>query len=285
MVTLGIDVSKDTLALALWREGTVQVLDPVPNTPKGWEQLVGALAKQVSAAALIRLDVVLARYGAERPLPLWQPLPSEVSELEALLRRREEVKGLLQQERNRAQQLKGRPGMHQAVPARLERVIGVLEEELAQIEQAIADHTAQHHEMQQTCARLRSVPGVGAKNVVPLFVTLARWHHLTGGTGTSRGLVASVGLDPQPYESGSSIHRHASLSRQGDRSLRRVLYMGAMGAVRGDNPVRAFYQRLVGRGKAKKLALVAAMRKVLVWAWAVFQSGLPFDAAKTERRA
>src|SRR6185437_3459968 len=111
MVTLGIDVSKDTLALALWREGTVQVLDPVPNTPKGWEQLVGALAKQVSAAALIRLDVVLARYGAERPLALWQPLPSEVSELEALLRRREEVQGLLQQERNRAQQLKGRPGI------------------------------------------------------------------------------------------------------------------------------------------------------------------------------
>ncbi|HEV2235364.1 MAG TPA: hypothetical protein VGR57_01775, partial [Ktedonobacterales bacterium] len=55
----------------------------------------------------------------------------------------------------------------------------------------------------------------------------------------------------------------------------------AVGALRGHNAVRAFYERLVGRGKAKKLALVAAARKLLVWAWAVFQSGLPFDAAKT----
>lgn len=65
---------------------------------------------------------MLARYGAERPLPCWQPLKSEVSELEALLRRREEVQGLLQQERNRWQQVQGRPGMHQAVPECIERV-------------------------------------------------------------------------------------------------------------------------------------------------------------------
>lgn len=331
MLTVGIDVSKDTLALALWWEGTAQVLDSVPNTPMGWEQLADALAGRGAAQALSQVDVVLeptggyelavalwayqrgwrvhrpnprqvrawarsqgrraktdrqdavvlACYGAQRPLPLWQPLPSEVSELEALVRRREEVAGLLQQERNRHQQVQGRPGMHQAVPKSVERVIGVLEEELHEIEQAIADHTAQHQQMQQTCLLLRSVPGVGAKNVVPLFVTLARWQSLTEGAGTSRGLVAYAGLDPQPYESGSSVQRRASISRQGDARLRRALYMGAMGALRGDNPVRAFYQRLVGRGKAKKLALVAAMRKVLVWAWAVFHSGLPFDAAKT----
>ncbi len=333
MVTVGIDVSKDTLALALWQEGATQVLDPVPNTLAGWEQMVGLLAARLPTEALARLDVVLepsggyelalavwahqrnwqvhrpnprqvrewarsqgrraktdrqdalvlARYGAERSLPLWQPLPSEVSELEALLRRREEVQGLLLQERNRWQQVHRRPGMHQAVLQSVERLIGVLEEELAHIEQAIADHTARQAQMQQTCARLRSVPGVGPKNVLPLFVLLSRWQTLTGGAGTSRGLVAYAGLDPQPYESGTSVHRRAGISRQGDRSLRRVLYMGAMGALRGDNPVRAFYQRLVGRGKAKKLALVAAMRKMLIWAWAVFHSGLPFDAAKTAR--
>lgn len=331
MVILGVDVSKETLALALWQEGTAEVLEPVPNRLAGWEQMARTLEGRLSAEALAGLEVVLeptggyelalavwafqrgwqvhqpnparvrewarsqgrraktdrqdalvlARYGAERSLPLWQPLPSAVSELEALLRRREELAGLLQQERNRVQQAQVRPGMHQAVPKSMERVIGVLEEELAQIEQAIADHTARHAQLQQTCLRLRSVPGVGAKNVVPLLVLLERWQTLTGGQGTSRGLVAYAGLDPQPYESGSSVHRRASISRQGDRRLRRALYMGTLGAVRGDNPVRAFYQRLVGRGKAKKVALVAAMRKVLVWAWAVFQSGTPFDAAKT----
>lgn len=331
MVTLGIDVSKETLALALWQEGAAEMLDPVLNTPGGWEQLVSALATRLSAEALARLEVVLeptggyelglacwahqrgwqvhrpnprqvrewarsqgrraktdrqdalvlARYGAERQMPCWHPLPSEASELEALLRRREDVQNLLQQERNRAQQVQGRPGMPQAVPQSIERVVRVLEEELAQIEAAIAAHRQQHTPLARTLERLQTVPGIGPKNVLPLFVLLCRWQTLTGGQGTSRGLVAYAGLDPQPYESGTSVHRRASISRQGDRSLRRALYMGAMGALHGNNPVRAFYQRLVGRGKAKKLALVAAMRKMLVWAWAVFHSGLPFDATKT----
>jgi transposase len=62
--------------------------------------------------------------------------------------------------------------------------------------------------------------------------------------------------------------------------VRRLLYMGALGASRGNIPLRSFYQRLIGRGKAKKLALVAAARKLLTWAWAVFHSGTPFDATK-----
>jgi hypothetical protein len=53
--------------------------------------------------------------------------------------------------------------------------------------------------------------------------------------------------------------------------------MAALGGVRGDNALRAFYQRLVGRDKPKLLALVAAARKMLVWAWAVHRHQLPFS--------
>ena len=63
MLTVGIDVSKDTLALALWQEGTAQVLDPVPNTPTGWEQMRAALARQVPAERLASLEVVLEPTG------------------------------------------------------------------------------------------------------------------------------------------------------------------------------------------------------------------------------
>ena len=94
-------------------------------------------------------------------------------------------------------------------------------------------------------------------------------------------MVAYVGLDPQPHESGISVRRPARISRQGDRSLRARLYMGALGALRGDTPLHAFYQRLVDRGKPKKLALLAAARKLLVWAWAVFNSTQPFAASRT----
>lgn len=203
-----------------------------------------------------------------------------MSELEGVRRRRADVEALLQQERNRREHLAPRPGLHRAVPESVERLIGVLEEELKQIEQAITDHLKQHPPMQQARTRLLSVPGIGQKNVLPVLVLCARWQSRTAGAGTSKGLVAYAGLDPQPYESGTSVHRRAGISRMGEREVRRLLYMGALGASRGNNPLRAFYQRLVGRGKAKKLALVAAARKLLTWAWAVFQSGTSFDAAK-----
>jgi transposase len=129
--------------------------------------------------------------------------------------------------------------------------------------------------------RLLTVPGVGPRVVLPLLVTCERYHTLAGEQGTAKGVVADVGLDPQPYESGASVWQRARISRQGDRSLRARLSMGALGALRGDNPIRTFYQRLVARGKPKRLALVAAARKLLASAWAVFISGEPFDATKT----
>lgn len=330
MTTIGIDVSKATLAAALWHEEQTVLLEGVENGPAGWEALHQQVSARLSHEQVASLRVVLeptggyeagvalwayqqgwqvvmpnprqvhdwarsqgrraktdrqdalvlAQYGAQQRLFPWQPLPEEVSELEGLLNRRAEVEALLQRERNRQEHLSPRRGLHREVPASVERVIRVLEEELAQMEQAIQGHLQQHPPMQQARTRLLSVPGIGHKNVLPVLVLLARWHARTGGQGSSKGLTAYAGLDPQPQESGTSVHRQASISRMGEREVRRLLYMGALGALRGHNAVRTFYERLVGRGKRKKVALVAAARKLLTWAWAVYHSGTPFDATK-----
>lgn len=61
-------------------------------------------------------------------------------------------------------------------------------------------------------------------------------------------------------------------------------FLGALGGVRGNNPLRDVYHRLVGRGKPKVVALVAAARKIRGWAWAVSQQQTTFDPAKLTRR-
>jgi hypothetical protein len=63
--------------------------------------------------------------------------------------------------------------------------------------------------------------------------------------------------------------------------------MGALGGLRrkGHNPLRNFYSGLVRRNKAKVLALVAASRKILVWAWAVFSQGVNFDPSRFPQEA
>jgi transposase len=226
---------------------------------------------------------MLAHYGAEVHPVRWQPLPAELSELELLLRRKEDLEQLLRQERNRQHALTQRPGVPEAVGRSLERVIGALQQELAELEQTIKQHLKQHAELRTAAKRLQSVPGIGAKNVLWVLVLLERWRTLTDGQGEAKGLVAYAGLDPQPYQSGSSVHKRASISRMGNRSMRRRLFLGALGGVRGQNVLRAFYRRLVGRGKPKKAALIAAARKILVWAWAVFRDHTTFDPAKVTR--
>lgn len=256
-----------------------QVSLPNPKQVRDFAKGRGRRAKTDGQDALL-----LARFGAETDPPPWQPLPDEVAELESLQRRKDDLEHLLRQERNRRHALAQRPQQHAAVPASLERMIAALAEELAALEQAIQEHLKRHAPLAALVQRLRTVPGVGAKTVVPLLILLWRWHVLTDGQGSAKGLTAYVGLDPQPFESGTSVHKPATISRQGDKLIRRRLFMGVLGGIRGQNALRAFYQRLVGRGKKRKVALVAATRKLMVWAWKVFQSQTDFDPAKVAQR-
>jgi transposase len=214
---------------------------------------------------------MLADYGTDKQPPAWQPLPEETSELDSLLRRRTDLEKMLRQERNRQESLGQRPHSAQAVPVSVERLIATLEEELARIQQAIKELMAEHAELKAEARWVDSVPGIGAKTVLPVLVLLKRFDTLTQGQGDAKGLVAYVGLDPQPFASGSSVHKPATISRMGDKELRSQIVMATLGGIRGNNPLRDFYKRLVDRGKPKMLALVAAARKMLVWAWAVFR--------------
>lgn len=245
---------------------------PNPKKVRDWAKGVGYRVKTDRVDARI-----LAHYGVERQPPLRPQLAVEVTQLDSLLKRRQDLEQTLHQEQTRLSEMAGRPGLAPQVEESLRQVIEALTQALASIEQAIEDLTAKHEPLQTQMVRLLALPGVGPKVVLPLLVKLFQWHNLTSGEGDAAGLVAYIGLDPQPYESGRSVRKHAGISKMGDSEVRRLLYMGALGGVRGNNPLKPFYQRLVGRGKAKKVALVAAARKILVWAWTLFSRQIDWN--------
>ena len=242
-----------------------QVSLPNPRHVRDWAKGMGQRAKTDRQDALL-----LARYGAAyQPAPQ-APLAQEVSELDSLLKRRQDLEQLLQQEQNRLQEMAGRPGIAPAVRESLAQVIAALQEALRQLEEALAQHLQQHTQLQAEAARLVTIPGIGRKVVLPLLVTLHRWHTLTAGAGSTKGLTAFLGLDSKTHVSGSSIWRRPVISKMGNAEVRRLLYMGALSAVHGRNPLHIFYERLVGRGKPRKVAVVAAAHKLLTWAWTIF---------------
>ncbi len=259
------------LALFAYRQGW-KISLPNPKQVREWARGCGIRAKtdRVDAA-------ILARYGAAQTPPLWKPLPEEVAQLEALLERQEDLTEMLRQERNRRHALQAQEKYQGVVAQSIEGSIAHLQREIAAIERAIQAHLKAHPHLRELARRLRTVPGIGKRNVLFVLVLLYRWSTLTDGQGSPKGLTAYVGLDPLPYESGRSVRKRRKISRQGNRRMRRKLYMGALGGVRGRNALREFYQRLVGRGKKLKLALMAAARKMLVWAWAVFRDQTVFQ--------
>jgi transposase len=120
-------------------------------------------------------------------------------------------------------------------------------------------------------ALLASVPGVGKVTVVTLLGLLPELGQLD-----RRAVAALVGVAPFARDSGLMKGRRTIWG--GRAPVRAVLYMTALVAVRHNPALRAFYQRLVAAGKAKKLALTAAMRKLLVTLNAILRDRQPWRA-------
>ncbi|MGC8875562.1 transposase [Thermus sp.] len=104
---------------------------------------------------------------------------------------------------------------------------------------------------------LMGLPGVGPQVAAAVLALLPPelW-------GRAKRAASYAGLIPEREESGKSVER-SRLSKKGPPLLRRKLYMGALVAVRHDPEMRAFYHRLLSRGKTKKQALVAVAHKLL----------------------
>jgi transposase len=246
---------------------------PNPKLVRDWAKGMGVRAKND------HLDSrTLAEYGA-----ICQPAPenclaAEVAGLDTLLRRREDLQQMLREEKNRLEALEYKPHASSAAKRSVGRMIELLEEELEQVEAAMKELLDQHTDLKAQARLLLTVSGIGPKTVLIILVFLHRWEARTAGQGTAKGLVAFAGLDPQERRSGDSVFARPTISKMGCTFTRHKLYLAAKGGVRArSGPLRHFYDRLRGRGKAYDLALIAAARKILVWAFAIFSRQVPFD--------
>lgn len=312
MIVLGIDVAKRTFDVALSREGKLK-FKTFDNTAVGfvalrqWLEGLGvacvhacmeatgvygeALAEflhdaghavsvvnpaQVRdfARSLLtrnktdRVDAaVLARFCAAISPACWTPAPEQERRLRALLRRLAALEETRQQEQNRLDVAS------EAVRDTLQRHLTYLDWEIGELRTRIQDHIDRHPDLKQKQALLQTVPGIGPVVSQNLLSFVSRIEAFDG----ARQLAAFAGLTPRRIESGTSIRGKTRLSKIGHADLRKLLYFPAMNAVRHNPLIRAFAERLKANGKAPKLILAAAMRKLLHIAFGVLKSGQPFN--------
>ena len=214
----------------------------------------------------------IARFGAHHDWPCWVAPDPAVAALRQLVHRREELQQLRLRERNRVHADTYRHAPQAAVAASRQRLLAVLDAELDQIERAIRQGLRATRALAHAARHLRSIQGVGPQTTTVVLAEVG-----VCPPAAVKSLVAWAGLAPRPRESGSSVRGQAKISPCRRRLLRKVLYMAALAGVRHNPILRDYYARLLARGKPKKLALVACMRKLLHLIYGVLKHQRPFD--------
>ena len=154
--------------------------------------------------------------------------------------------------------------------ASTQRHIAFLEREIAAMEQELREVIAQDVFLRERAERLRSVPGVGETLAAVLLGAMPELGRL------NRGAVGKLaGLAPHARDSGKREGKRFCWG--GRANVRRALYMPMLAAIQHNPVIRAFYQRLVGQGKPKKVALVACMRKMLTILNAILREGTTWN--------
>lgn len=250
----------EALATGLVEQGvTVSVVNPAQIHAFGKAELNRTKTDQSDAK-------LIARFCQLHQPPAWQPLPPAVRQLQALVRRLDDLMALRQMERNR------QDGADATVQASLARVLALLDAELKQTRAAIHDHVDQHPDLCQQRDLLDTIPGLGEATIAVLLASLGDIHRFDN----AKQVTAFAGLSPAQRQSGK-YQGQTRLSKTGDALLRKALYLPAVVAGQHNPVVRAFCERLKAKGKAGKVIVCAAMRKLLTLAYGVLKSGRPFD--------
>ena len=230
-----------------------------PRAARDFARAMGALAKTDALDA--RMLAAFARVLHQHPERerFVKPLAdAELQRLQALVLRRRQLVQMLTAEKQRKRIA------HAAAHASIERHIEFLTKELSDSDSDVAGHVQQHHAA--LAQALQSVPGIGAASVAVLLAELPELGKLD-----RRRIAALVGVAPLNRDSGQMRGQRAIWG--GRHDVRRTLYMATLVAVRHCSVFKAFYEHLVERGKRKKVALVAAMRKLLTVLNAIAKQG------------
>ncbi len=216
-----------------------------PRQVRDFARSLGRLAKTD------RIDAeVIAHFGQAAEVEA-QPMPTEDAvELEALVARRRQVVQM-----RAAEQMRRRQALP-VVQARIDRVLGMLDKELKDIDDDLTSRLRESPMWREREELLRSVPGVGPTLTFTLVADLPEL-----GSLTRRQIAALVGVAPIARDSGRL--RGARTCWGGRANVRAALYMPTLSAVRYNPVLRDFYDRLVAKGKNKKVVLTACMRKLL----------------------
>ena len=257
------------LALHQHRRAQVAVVNPKAIAHYGQAHLQRAKTDPIDARLI--LD-----FAQRMPFVPFQPPSQDVMQLQALTRRINQLNGEITRERNRLHAQAYRPEKENLIAQDIKVNIRHLKRRIKRIQDQACAIVSKNQTLKRHFKRLISIPGIAQISALRILAELS----VLPKDMTPPQWVAHAGLDPVPKQSGTSINRPRRISKGGNKYLRAALYMPALVAIRHHQNVKAFYDKLIARGKKPLQAIVAVMRKLLHAIWGVWTYDQDFDGQK-----
>jgi transposase len=231
-----------------------------PKQVRDFAKAKGVLAKTD------RLDAKVISHFAEVMEPEPEKAISEdEKKLDALVRRRRQLLDILVMEKNR---LSVSP---KYVKEDIKETIAIFEARIEDIEKDIDNMVVKDPNWKAKENALEEIKGIGKTTARSLLTDVPEL-----GTVTNKQIAALVGLAPYHHESGNMKGKRRT--SRGRKHVKSYLFMCTMSAIQGEGELKTFYERLVEKGKAKMVAMVATMRKLIVAANTVLAKLQPVAA-------
>ncbi len=197
----------------------------------------------------------------------WQPENAIKARLKSLCRRAEQLNQIITIEKNRVQ-----VADEHSIES-VKRIISYLTNELAECRKQIDELISESIDLKHQCKILESITGIGkttAQILLSIMVDIDKFP-------TARHLVSFLGLSPIIRESGK-FKGQSKISKMGDKSIRKALYMPARTACTRSKLWRSWFDKQVARGKHPKQVYVMMMTKIVKFAYVCLKKDEPFNA-------
>lgn len=261
MVLMEATGGLEKLLAAALVEAILPVVVVNPRQVRDFARAKGKLAKTDAIDAVILAEFARDIHPEKRTLP-----DKQTDAIKALMARRRQVVSMLSAENSRL--LSATEEVRPLVISH----IAWLKDQMKEIDKELDDKIQGSPVWREKESLLRSVPGVGPVLSITLMSSLPELGKL------NRKQIASlVGIAPFNRDSGG--FRGSRTISGGRRPVRSALYMATVAATRFNPVIRTRYEHLVSLGKAKKLAIVACMRKLLVILNAILRDHLAWQHA------
>lgn len=226
---------------------------------------------RMSRAKTDRKDaMVIAEFAQMTSPKLWTPPTEEIQKirnletyLECLKQRRQMLSNQLHafESAGTIEQL-----LYNEIKEEVESYDKRIKDKECEIEKLIRQNYA------EMAVNMRSIPGIGPRSVSMLIIATDGFAMFEN----YKQVISYFGLAPRIYESGTSVKGKGHICKMGMGQIRKVLYMAATSAIRCNKACKELYERLRGKGKPYRVALIAAVNKLIKQVFAIAKSGEPY---------